>query len=226
MFFDLFRFISQISSALVSQIHPQGFAPQILLFSKTDHITQSLTSSPKKPMFSDHHHLPRASTRGKRHRIPHSRAAVHNAPDLHLTTTYSSDYHLQSIDRKPIYTKPKKIGTIGVRTHFQRRQNHHISDLPSPVAYTPNKHHKSKDKRSICSMEQKSSRSDVSRAVTHHWHFLPSDPLAPVSARATRASSFFLSRVDHRMEPRQPLLMSVLGLYSLLLTSANPKKKK
>jgi hypothetical protein len=74
---------------------------------------------------------------------------------LDLTTTYSSDYHLQSIDQKPIYTKPQKIGTIGVRTHLQRRQNHRISDLPSPVAYTPNKHHKSKDKRPIYSMEQK-----------------------------------------------------------------------
>ena len=60
--------------------------------------------------------------------------------------------------------KAEKIGTIGVRTHLLRRQNHRISDLPSPVAYTPNKHHKSKDKRPICSMEQKSSRSDVSHA--------------------------------------------------------------
>jgi hypothetical protein len=72
-------------------------------------------------------------------------------------------------------------------------------------------------------MEQKSSRSDVSRAFTRHWHFLLSDPLALVS---THASSFFLPRVDHRMQPRQPLLMSALGLYSLLLTSVDPKKKK
>uniref|UniRef100_A0A2N9GC00 EF-hand domain-containing protein n=1 Tax=Fagus sylvatica TaxID=28930 RepID=A0A2N9GC00_FAGSY len=95
-------------------------------------------------------------------------------------------------------------------TRLQRRQNHRISDPPSPVAYTPNKRHKSKDKRPICLMEQKSSQSNGSRAFTCHWHFLPSDPLAPVSARATRASSFFLPRVDHRMEPRQPLLMSAL----------------
>ena len=72
-------------------------------------------------------------------------------------------------------------------------------------------------------MEQKSSQSDVSRAFTRHWHFLSSDPLALVS---THASSFFLPRVDHRMQPRQPPLMSALGLYSLLLTSADPKKKK
>jgi hypothetical protein len=35
-------------------------------------------------------------------------------------------------------------------------------------------------------------------------YFLSSDPLAPVLARATRASSFFLPHVDHRVEPRQP----------------------
>ena len=70
-----------------------------------------------------------------------------------------------SIDRSEAdLHKAEKIGTIGVRTHLQRRQNHRISDLPSLVTYTPNKHHKSKDKRPICSMEQKSSRSDVSHA--------------------------------------------------------------
>jgi hypothetical protein len=68
--------------------------------------------------------------------------------DLHLTATYSSDYHLKSIDRKPIYTKPKKIGTIGVRTHLPQIQNllqsphappqHRVSDLPILVPVQEN----------------------------------------------------------------------------------------
>ena len=40
--------------------HPKSSSPQIFLFLKNDHRTKSLTSRSKKPMFSDHHHLPYA----------------------------------------------------------------------------------------------------------------------------------------------------------------------
>ena len=62
----VFRSLSILSSALfqinhcffrtfISQIHPKGSTPHILLFSKTDLKDQSLTSRLAKPMFSDHH---------------------------------------------------------------------------------------------------------------------------------------------------------------------------
>ena len=62
-----------------------------------------------------------------------------------------------------------------------------------------------------------------------HWNFLPSDPLAPVSARATCASSFFLPRVDHRVEPHHPYLTSTRtrsATLSICFVQWVKKKKK
>ena len=48
------------------------------------------------------------ATRSKRLQLPHSCVVVHHAPDLHLIAIDSSGDHLQSIDQKSIYSKPKK----------------------------------------------------------------------------------------------------------------------
>ena len=97
-----------------------------------------------------------------------------------------------------------------------------------PRADSRNQQHISVYRRPICWMEQKSSWSDVSRAFTRYWNFLPSDPLAPVSACATCASSFFLPRVDHRVEPRHPYPTRVQtrsATYSVCFVQWVKKKK-
>ena len=91
----------------ISQIHPKGSTPHILLFSKSWSQISVLLIKIGKTKFPDHHlmaHAPPRVAKGFGLLI-HAMSYLH-ASDLQPTATDSSAGHLHSINRKLLYPNP------------------------------------------------------------------------------------------------------------------------